>query len=189
MRIFFFFFESHYLPLLLTLQIRQPNKKNSSLRWDTVSIRNWNPNNKIKTKTDSTTLSPPIFNPCCRFWSPIHADLRDLQQKFKANQNPHLIWERESKWEKERIEMRERERIHHCCCSKPPCHRHHSKPPHHCCQSPIAVLRHDGGWFRRVLLGVCFRWENLFLHFFFFLVKLFGMGSSPVSFSPVLFSF
>ena len=56
-----FFFESHYLPLLLTLQIRLPNKKNSSLRWNTNSIRNWNPNYKIKMKNkNKTKISQPI---------------------------------------------------------------------------------------------------------------------------------
>ena len=149
------------------------------------------------------------------------------RQKFKANQNPHLIWQRESEWEKERIEMRERERIHHRHHSKPPhhhrqspnhnvvaadlqsllsilisnpCqkfkanqnphliwekerikmrererihHRRHSIPPYHRYRSPIAMLQHNGGSLRRVLLGVRFHWENLFLLFFFFLVKLF----------------
>ena len=140
----------------------------------------------------TTMPSPLIFKPPSYHHrsSVIAADF-DLQstpiwetynKNSKQNQNPHLIWERELEWEKERIEMRERERIHHCRRSKPPRHcrrskppRHRccSKPPHHCCWSPIAVLRHDGGWLWRVLLGVCFRWENLFLFLFLFLVKLF----------------
>ena len=195
--------------------------------------------------------SPLIFKPpCYRRWSSIIAVDFDLQstpiwethnRNSKQNQNPHLIWERESEWEEERIEMRERKRIHHRRCSKPLCHRrwssnHHtivadlqstlpilisnphrferpitkiqskpkptsnlreriemrereriqhcrrskpsrhcccSKPPHHYCRSPIVVLRRDDGWLWWVLLGVCFRWENLFLSFLFFLVKLF----------------
>ena len=71
---------------------------------------------------------------------------------------------------RERIGVSERERIHHRRRSKPPRHRRSFKPPHHRCRSPIAVLRHDGGSLRRVLLGV--RWENLCL-LFFFLVKRF----------------
>ena len=95
----------------------------------------------------------------------VAADLQSLlpilisnpRQKFKANQNPHLIWERESEWEKERIEMREGERIYH---------RRRSIPPYHRCRSPIAMLRHNGGSLRQVLLRVRFHWENLFLLFF-----------------------
>ena len=77
--------------------------------------------------------SPLIFKPPCyhRQSSIIAADF-DLQstpiwetynKNSKQNQNPHLIWERELEWEKERIEMRERERIHHRRRSKPLCHR------------------------------------------------------------------
>ena len=55
-------FESHYLPLLLTFQIRQPNKKNSSSQWNTNSIRNWKPNHKIKMKNkNKTKISQPVL--------------------------------------------------------------------------------------------------------------------------------
>ena len=110
--------ESHYLPLLLTLQIRQPNKKNSSLWWNTNSIRNWNPNNKIKTKKKRKKKSETIrIEPA---------------KKFKAKPKPTSNM-------RERIEVRERERIHHCHHSKPPCH-HHRSPNHHAVVADLQSL-------------------------------------------------
>ena len=77
----------------------------------------------------------------------VAADLQSLlpilisnpRQKFKANQNPHLIWQRESEWEKERILMIERERIHHRRRSKPLCHRRRS-PNHHAIAADLQSL-------------------------------------------------
>ena len=128
--------ESHYLPLLLTLQIRQPNKRNSSSWWNTNSIRNWNPNDKIRTKKKKRSKTIRI----------------EPAKNSKQNQNPHPIWERESEWEKERIGMRERERIHHCCRSKLPCHCRRS-PNHHAIaadlQSMLPILISNPRWFER----------------------------------------
>ena len=84
-------FESHYLPLLLTLQIRQPNKKNSSSRWNTNSIRNWNPNNKIKMKKKKMKNKKKKQN-----------DLDWTCKKFKAKPKPTSNL-------RERIGVRERE--------------------------------------------------------------------------------
>ena len=116
-------FESHYLPLLLTLQIRQPNKKNSSSRWNTNSIRNWNPNNKIKKKKKKKKKKQKKKKKSKTIQI-------EPAKNSKQNQNPYPIWERESEWEKERIRMRERERIHHRRHSKPLCHRRWSSNHH-----------------------------------------------------------
>ena len=96
--------ESHYLPLLLTLQIRQPNKKNSSLRWNTNSIRNWNPNNKIKTKTKQNKTKQKSKKEEEAKWFGLN--LQKIQSKTKT----HIQSEREnrserkggSEWEKDR---------------------------------------------------------------------------------------
>ena len=79
---------------------------------------------------------------------------------------------------RERIGVSERERIHHCRCSTPPRHGRRSKPPHHRCRSPIAVLRHDGGSLRQVLLGV--RRENLFLLLSFFWLNSFCFNRTGI---------
>ena len=78
-------------------------------------------------------------------------------QKIQSKTKTHIQSERENRSERKRIGMRERERIHH---------RRRSIPPYHRCRSPIAMLRHNGGSLRRVLLRVRFHWENLFLLFF-----------------------
>ena len=112
--------------------------------------------------------------PCHRRWSPNHhavaVDFQSLLPILISNprRSERPIAKIQSKPKptynlRERIRVSERERIHHRRCSK---------PPHHRCRSPIAVLWHDSGLLRRVLLGVRFHWENLFL-LLLFLVKLF----------------
>ena len=91
-------FESHYLPLLLTLQIRQPNKKNSSLRWNTNSIRNWNPNNKIKMKKKMKKKEEEAK----RFG----LNLQKIQTKTKT----HIQSKRENRSERKRGSEWEKER-------------------------------------------------------------------------------
>ena len=94
-----------------TFQIRQPNKKNSSSRWNTNSIRNWNPNHKIKTKKKIIKRSKEIRiepakrccnSKCCRnFRDRSSARLQGtgLRELSRAS-SPQHPWERVAKTER-----------------------------------------------------------------------------------------
>ena len=112
----------------------------------------------IAADLQTTMLSPPIFSPYCWFLSPIHANLRDPQQKFKANQNPYLMWERIEVKEREDRNEREREST---IVAAPNHHTITADLQSSCSDTTVASF--DG-----FSLGFAFTGENLFLLFLFF---------------------
>ena len=163
-------FESHYLPLLLTLQIRQPNKKNSSSRWNTNSIRNWIPNHKIKTKKKIKKKKKESK----RFGLNLQSAVA-IASVAKIFETEVVLAFRELLSESF-LELRSRS-THESMLLQLFGLRHRSERQQ---WQVLAMPWHNGGSLQRALLRIRFRWENLFLLRLFFWLNSFFFNTTQL---------